>query len=334
LHFARRPAPTRLRRSGADRMTTLTVKDLTVEYLSGGYKVRPIQDLSFTAEAGQLVVLLGPSGCGKTTLLSCIAGLLTPTSGVIRVDDVDVLALRGASRSTYRRETVGVIFQAFNLIPSLSAQANVMVPLRLAAMGRAAAKRRATDLLDQVGLSDRGSHRPGQLSGGQQQRVAIARALAHDPPLVVADEPTAHLDSIQVEGVLRIIRDIAAAGRLVIIATHDDRITNLADQVVELVKHRKDVDAEPRTLHVEAGKVIFRQGDASDLVFVVESGTVEIFRELADGTEEYVTDIPTGRYFGELGPLLDLPRSASARAKTDVDLVGYPVKEFRARHRS
>jgi putative ABC transport system ATP-binding protein len=315
-------------------MTTLTVKDLTVEYLSGGYKVRPIQDLSFTAEAGQLVVLLGPSGCGKTTLLSCIAGLLTPTSGVIRVDDVDVLALRGASRSTYRRETVGVIFQAFNLIPSLSAQANVMVPLRLAAMGRAAAKRRATDLLDQVGLSDRGSHRPGQLSGGQQQRVAIARALAHDPPLVVADEPTAHLDSIQVEGVLRIIRDIAASGRLVIIATHDDRITNLADQVVELVKHRKDVDAEPRTLHVEAGKVIFRQGDASDLVFVVESGTVEIFRELADGTEEYVTDIPTGRYFGELGPLLDLPRSASARAKADVDLVGYPVKEFRARHRS
>jgi putative ABC transport system ATP-binding protein len=315
-------------------MTTLTVKDLTVEYLSGGYRVRPIQDLSFTAEAGQLVVLLGPSGCGKTTLLSCIAGLLTPTSGVIRVDDVDVLALRGASRSTYRRETVGVIFQAFNLIPSLSAQANVMVPLRLAAMGRAAAKRRATDLLDQVGLSDRGSHRPGQLSGGQQQRVAIARALAHDPPLVVADEPTAHLDSIQVEGVLRIIRDIAASGRLVIIATHDDRITNLADQVVELVKHRKDVDAEPRTLHVEAGKVIFRQGDASDLVFVVESGTVEIFRELADGTEEYVTDIPTGRYFGELGPLLDLPRSASARAKADVDLVGYPVKEFRARHRS
>jgi putative ABC transport system ATP-binding protein len=267
-------------------------------------------------------------------LLSCIAGLLTPTSGVIRVDDVDVLALRGASRSTYRRETVGVIFQAFNLIPSLSAQANVMVPLRLAAMGRAAAKRRATDLLDQVGLSDRGSHRPGQLSGGQQQRVASARALAHDPPLVVADEPTAHLDSIQVEGVLRIIRDIAASGRLVIIATHDDRITNLADQVVELVKHRKDVDAEPRTLQVEAGKVIFRQGDASDLVFVVESGTVEIFRELADGTEEYVTDIPTGRYFGELGPLLDLPRSASARAKADVDLVGYPVKEFRARHRS
>ena len=296
--------------------------------------MRPIQDLSFTAEGGQLVVLLGPSGCGKTTLLSCIAGLLTPTSGAIRVDDVDVLALRGASRSTYRRETVGVIFQAFNLIPSLSAQANVMVPLRLAAMGRAAAKRRATDLLEQVGLSDRGSHRPGQLSGGQQQRVAIARALAHDPPLVVADEPTAHLDSIQVEGVLRIIRDIAASGRLVIVATHDDRITNLADQVVELVKHRKDVDAEPRTLHAEAGKVIFRQGDASDLVFVVESGTVEIFRELADGTEEYVTDIPTGRYFGELGPLLDLPRSASARAKTDVDLVGYPVKEFRARYGS
>jgi putative ABC transport system ATP-binding protein len=312
-------------------MTTLTVKDLTVEYVSGGYRVRPIQDLSFTAEGGQLVVLLGPSGCGKTTLLSCIAGLLTPTAGEIRVDDLDVLGLRGARRSSYRRETVGVIFQAFNLIPSLSAQANVMVPLRLSGMGRAAARRRANDLLQQVGLGDRAGHRPGQLSGGQQQRVAIARAMAHDPPLAIADEPTAHLDSIQVEGVLRLIRDIAASGRLVIVATHDDRITQLADQVVDLVRHRREVDEGHRSLHVEEAKMIFRQGDASDLVYVVESGTVEIFRELADGAEEYITDIPAGHYFGELGPLLDLPRSASARAKTDVELTGYGVNEFRRR---
>jgi putative ABC transport system ATP-binding protein len=315
-------------------MTRLVVDNLTVEYVSGGYRVRPIHERSFTAENGQLVVLLGPSGCGKTTLLSCLAGLLTPTSGEIRVDDIEVTALRGASRSTYRRDTVGVVFQAFNLIPSLSARANVMVPLRLAGTGRAAARQRAGELLDQVGLSDRGGHRPGQLSGGQQQRVAIARALAHDPPLIIADEPTAHLDSIQVEGILRLIRDLAAAGRLVIIATHDDRITQLADQVVELTPHTPDVERGPHPLHAAAGDLIFRQGDPSDLVYVITSGTVAIFRERADGTEEPVVELGAGEYFGELGPLLNLPRSASARARSESELLGYGVREFRARYQS
>jgi putative ABC transport system ATP-binding protein len=312
-------------------MTTLTVKDLTVEYVSAGYRIRPIENLSFKAAHGQLVVLLGPSGCGKSTLLSCIAGLLTPTSGEITVDAIDVVNVRGARRSSYRRDTVGVIFQAFNLIPSLTAQVNVMVPLRIAGMGRSAARRRAMELLGLVGLDERAHHRPGQLSGGQQQRVAIARALAHDPPLVIADEPTAHLDSIQVESVLRLIRDIAATGRLVIIATHDDRITHIADQVVDLVQHRREIAPGPHHVHVAARNVIFRQGDASDRVYVVESGTVEIFRELADGTEEHLTEIPAGRYFGEFGPLLDLPRSATARATTDVELIGYGINDFRAR---
>lgn len=315
-------------------MTTLTVQNLTVEYVSAGYRLRPIEDLSFTAEGGQLVVLLGPSGCGKTTLLSCIAGLLTPADGAIRVDDIDVIGLRGARRSAYRRETVGVIFQAFNLLPSLSAQANVMVPLRLAGMGRRAARERAIDLLDQVRLADRATHRPGQLSGGQQQRVAIARALAHDPPVIVADEPTAHLDGIQVEVVLSLIREIAEAGRLVVVATHDNRVTRLADSVIDLVKHSTEVRGGPRAVQFGAGAIIFRQGDPSDVVYVVESGTVEIYRELVDGSEEPVIEKSAGGYFGELGPMLELPRGASARAKTNVELTAFPVEEFRARYSS
>jgi putative ABC transport system ATP-binding protein len=314
-------------------MTTLAIRDLTVEYVSAGYRLRPIENLSFTAEDGQLVVLLGPSGCGKTTLLSCIAGLLTPAAGEIEVDGIDVIALRGNSRSAYRRETVGVIFQAFNLIPSLSAQANVMVPLRLAGIRRSPARVRADELLAEVGLTDRRTYRPGQLSGGQQQRVAIARALAHDPPLLVADEPTAHLDAIQVEGVLRIIRDLAASGRLVVIATHDDRITQLADQVIELVPHRPDVPAAPMRRDVPAGQLIFRQGDVSDVVYVVESGAVDIFGERVDGTEEPVSARGSGEFFGELGPLLNLPRSASARARDDTTLTSYSVAEFRRRFR-
>ena len=312
-------------------MAALTITDLTVEYVSAGYRVRPIDKLSFEADLGQLVVLLGPSGCGKTTLLSCIAGLLTPAAGEIGFDGIDVLGLRGPRRADYRRDTVGVIFQAFNLIPSLSAQANVMVPLRLAGVSGGRARARADELLELVGLTDRKRNRPGQMSGGQQQRVAIARALAHDPPLVVADEPTAHLDAVQVEGVLRIIRDLARSGRLVIVATHDDRITQLADKVVELVPRRPEVASGPRAITLRAGELLFRQGEGSDLVYVVRAGYVDVFRELADGSEESIVHRGPGEYFGELGPLLNLPRSASARAISDTSLIGYPAMDFRRR---
>jgi putative ABC transport system ATP-binding protein len=315
-------------------MATLVTQDLTMEFSSGGYLVRPLHEFSFDADDGQLVVLLGPSGCGKTTLLSCLAGLLTPTSGSITLDGQKVSGLTGSALSEYRRHTVGVVFQAFNLIPSLSARWNVMIPLRLAGVSTKDARQRADVLLEQVGLEERGHHRPDQLSGGQQQRVAIARALVQDPPLVLADEPTAHLDYIQVDGVLRLLRGLAAPGRLVIVATHDERITQLADKVVELVPHLPDSAREPQPRSLTAGQLLFDQGDDSDLVYVVESGEVEIFRLRADGTEEHLTMVRPGSYFGELGPLFNLPRSAAARAVTDVDLIGYSPRLFRSLHPS
>jgi putative ABC transport system ATP-binding protein len=313
-------------------VATLVADEITMEFSSGGYLVRPLHDFSFTADDGQLVVLLGPSGCGKTTLLSCLAGLLTPTSGSITLDGMEATGLTGSALSHYRRHTVGVVFQAFNLIPSLSARSNVMIPLRLAGVPRKDARDRADALLEQVGLEERGHHRPGQMSGGQQQRVAIARALVQDPPLVLADEPTAHLDYIQVEGVLRLLRGIAAPGRLVIVATHDDRITQLADHVVELVPHLPESAREPQDVALVAGQVLFTQGDASDLVYVVTSGDVEIYRTREDGEERRLTVVGGGGYFGELGPLLNLPRAASARALTDTTLVGYSSRLFRTLH--
>ena len=315
-------------------MARLVVDDLTVEFPSSGYTVRPLDHFSFRAGDGELVVLLGPSGCGKTTLLSCLAGLLTPTSGSIDFDGTEVTGLGGAALSEYRRRTVGVVFQAFNLIPSLTARANVMVPLRLAHVPRAEAGARADALLDQVGLDERGHHRPGQMSGGQQQRVAIARALVQDPPLVLADEPTAHLDYIQVEGILRLLRGIAAPGRMVVVATHDDRITELADTVVELAPHLPDDQRQPRLSTLVAGAVLFRQGDPSDLVYVVESGEVELYRTRGDGSEERLAVAAPGNYFGELGPMLNLPRSANARALGDAVVTGYGTRLFRALHPS
>src|SRR5213076_546480 len=165
--------------------------------------------------------------------------------------------------------TVGVVFQAFNLVPSLSASENVQAPLRAAGTRGSAARRRAETLLAQVGLADRMTHRPADLSGGQQQRVAIARALAHDPPLVLADEPTAHLDYIQVDGVLRLLRDLAQPRRVGTVATHDERLLPLADLVVGLTA-LADHEALPlATVELAPGEVVFEQGDQGDLVYYV-----------------------------------------------------------------
>jgi len=292
----------------------LSIQDVVVEYSSGGYAVRPINGLSLDVAAGSLVILLGPSGCGKTTLLSCLGGILRPKSGAIKFADVDVTALEGRALGKYRRNTVGIVFQAFNLVPSLTAIENVIVPMRAAGMSRASARQRAEELLTQVGLADRLKHRPGDLSGGQQQRVAVARAIALDPPLILADEPTAHLDFIQVEGVLRLIRSLAHGERVVVVATHDSRILPLADRVVELVPELASTNRLPETVHVDAGEVLFEQCTMGDLIYVVSEGELEIVHELADGGEELVKVAAPGDYFGEIGPLFNMPRSATVRA--------------------
>jgi putative ABC transport system ATP-binding protein len=190
---------------------------------------------------------------------------------------------------------------------------------------------RADELLAQVGLADRADHRPGQMSGGQQQRVAIARALVHEPPLVVADEPTAHLDHIQVEGVLSLVRALATPGRLVLVSTHDDRLTHIADRVIELVPHFSGADREPVEVGLAAGQVLFHQGERGDLVYAVEEGEIEIYRILAHGAEEPLAVIGAGNYFGELGPMFNLPRSASARARTASRVTACSLRAFRRR---
>ncbi len=312
-------------------MSDLSIKDLVVEYSSGGYAVRPINGLNLEVAAGSLVILLGPSGCGKTTLLSCLGGILRPKSGTITFDDVDITKLEGGALAQYRRNTVGIVFQAFNLVPSLTALENVMVPMRAAGMSRASARQRAEELLTQVNLAERLKHRPGDLSGGQQQRVAVARAIALDPLLILADEPTAHLDFIQVEEVLRLIRSLAQGDRVVVVATHDSRILPMADHVVELAPALASTNRPPETVQLKAGEVLFEQCTMGDLIYVVSEGEFEIIRELADGGEELVKVAGPGDYFGEIGVLFHMPRSATVRARTDATAVGYTAQAFRER---
>jgi putative ABC transport system ATP-binding protein len=221
----------------------LAIRNLTVEYRNGGDTVRPFDSLDLDIHDGELVLLLGPSGSGKTTLLSSLAGLLTPSAGTIRLDGLDVTSLRGRSLTRYRQSGVGVVFQSFNLVPSLTARENVAAPLVAAGERRRAALERADELLSALDLGERLHHRPAKLSGGQQQRVAIARALAADPGLVLADEPTAHLDRVQVEGVLSLLRSLAAPGRIVIATTHDDRMLAIADRVIHLDRLHAPVPA-------------------------------------------------------------------------------------------
>ncbi|WP_082962484.1 ATP-binding cassette domain-containing protein [Mycobacterium sp. E342] len=310
-------------------MGDLRIKDLVVEYSVGGEALRVIDGLDLQVEAGSLVILLGPSGCGKTTLLSCIGGILSPTGGSIQVGDVDVTTLDRRRLTTYRRHTVGFVFQSFNLVPSLTALENVAVPLWAAGWSRRAARERAEALLTEFGLQDRMTHRPGDLSGGQRERVAVARAIALDPPLILADEPTAHLDQAQVQAVLRLLRELASGERIVVVATHDTRILPFADQVVRLLPDAAAVEGEPETVSLAKGSVLFEQGSMGDLIYVVADGELEVVRESADGTEELVKVVTPGEYVGELAPLFRMARSATVRARTDASVAGYTVEAFR-----
>lgn len=303
-------------------------EEVTVEFSGGGHVVRPLEGLSTRFDDGDLALLLGASGSGKTTLLSVLAAILSPTSGSVSVDGVEVTALTGAELNAYRRERVGIVFQAFNLVPSLNARENVEVPLRAAGRGGREARRRAVELLESFDLGHRLEHRAADMSGGQQQRVAVARALALDPPVVLADEPTAHLDYIQVDGLIRLLRSIADEGRTVIVSTHDERLTPVADRILDMTPAGADDVSFAREVRLAAGEVLFSEGDVGELAYVVKEGEIEIVRAGAGG-EELVARLSAGNYFGELAPVLKMPRTATARAGGETVVLALSGAELR-----
>jgi putative ABC transport system ATP-binding protein len=195
--------------------------------------VTALDDVTLAVQPGEIVGLSGPSGSGKSTLLHAIAGLLDPTDGTIEFRGNDLTNCSKRRRSRIRHEHVGLVFQQFHLLPSLSARANVSAPLVQAGIPQPERQKRASTLLEQVDLADRATHRPAALSGGEQQRVAIARALVSDPAVVLADEPTGELDTETGRRVLDVLAD-AASDRTIVLASHDENALAIADRIVRL----------------------------------------------------------------------------------------------------
>ena len=208
---------------------------VTKSFPAGEGVVEVLRGIDFDVPAGELTMLVGPSGCGKTTLISIIAGILTPTGGEVEIYGTPITRMTDAAKVAFRRSNVGFIFQQYNLLPALTAAENAAIPLVAAGMPMARAAGSASAILERIGMGAHRAKLPNQLSGGQQQRVAIARALVHAPRLIVCDEPTAALDAESGQTVLEILKDAAlASDRAVIVVTHDTRIFSFADRIASM----------------------------------------------------------------------------------------------------
>lgn len=214
---------------------SVKIENVEKTYKLGEILVPALKNTNIELKKGEFVAVMGPSGSGKTTLLNLIGALDKPTKGKIYVDEKDLTTLKEKELTKLRRRTVGYIFQFYNLIPVLSAFENVELPMLIAGVPTKERQERARQLLETVGLAERGDHRPDELSGGEQQRVAIVRALANKPSVVLADEPTGDLDSKTGKEVMQALRDLSRnEGATVIVVTHDPMVANLATRIFEM----------------------------------------------------------------------------------------------------
>jgi putative ABC transport system ATP-binding protein len=223
--------------------STVIAAGLCKAYTTAGSRVEVLRDVSVELLAGQLTALVGRSGSGKSSLLNVLGALTPPDSGSVQINGVDLVGLGSAAAARLRGEQIGFVFQAFNLLPHLTAAQNVALPYRRGVHAGATA---AKGLLGRLGLAERAGHRPGELSAGEQQRVALARALINDPAVILADEPTGNLDRETEQQLLGLFREIAAEGRTVLIVTHNDGVAEAADRVLRMDAGQLEAEASSR----------------------------------------------------------------------------------------
>jgi putative ABC transport system ATP-binding protein len=215
-------------------MSLLSARGVTKTYRTPAVDVEALRSVDLDIEQGEMVMIMGPSGNGKTTLLNCLSGLDTINAGSVEIHGTDIHKLSDAKRTAHRANTMGFIFQSYNLIPVLNATENVELPLLVTGVSAKDARRQSVEMLERVGLADRVHHHPNQLSGGEQQRVTIARALVSNPAIVWADEPTGNLDSETASDILDLIHELHRAGQTIVMVTHDPVIGRMGDRLVIL----------------------------------------------------------------------------------------------------
>lgn len=229
-------------------MAFIDIEQLAKHYPGGvlGEGIQALGGVDLTVEEGEFIGIMGPSGSGKSTLLAVLGSLCHPTSGRVRVDDIDVYALTSEQRADFRRKYLGFVFQSYNLISYLTALENVMLPLAVKRLPRAEKREQAQLVLKRVGLEERAGHLPGQLSGGEQERVAIARALVNHPPLILADEPTGSLDSASSASVMELLSELNRDGQTIVMVTHNSENRPWFQRVIFLRDGRVASDGDNR----------------------------------------------------------------------------------------
>jgi putative ABC transport system ATP-binding protein len=345
----------------------ISIAGLQHYYGEGENRHHVLRDIVLEIPPGEIVIMTGPSGSGKTTLLTLIGTLRTvqapdqPAHASLRVLQEE---LKGADRKQLidMRRQIGFIFQAHNLFESLTAIQNVMMAAELFDnVDLGAMRRRGIELLGRLGLGERIDHKPAKLSGGQKQRVAIARALVHDPPLILADEPTAALDKETGRKVVTLFEELADEGRTILMVTHDNRILDVADRIIRMVdgqitSNKLVSESEKLCTYLKscqifsgltvaqltevadqmfrerhpAGTTLFNQGDVGDKFYIIHSGGVDVRRTGADGKTETIAHLGEGKFFGEVALLEHQPRNATIVTTDDTVLYALDQAEFHA----
>lgn len=226
-------------------MPILSARDVTKTYRSGSLEVQALRDVDLDVDAGEFVVVMGPSGNGKTTLLNCLSGLDDIDAGWVEVEGQSIHELSDRKRTKHRAGSMGFVFQAFNLIPVLSAVENAELPLLVNGHTPRQARKAAIEMLDRVGLGERLDHKPNELSGGEQQRVTIARALVAEPAIIWADEPTGNLDSETAGSVLDLMAEVNSHGQTIVMVTHEPDLMEIADRLVTIRNGEVEYDGVP-----------------------------------------------------------------------------------------
>ena len=333
-----------------DRQPAVELHSVVKTFQTAAGVFTALKSVDLRVEQGEFVGVIGRSGSGKSTLINMITGIDRPTSGAVYVAGTPVHTLNEGQMAVWRGRNLGIVFQFFQLLPTLSLLDNVMLPMDFCSTFPARERpRRALDLLDQVGMADHAHKLPAAISGGQQQRVAIARALANDPPILIADEPTGNLDSRTADSVFGLFDDLVKRGKTILMVTHDNDLARrvsrtiiLSDgEVIEqfLARTFPALDEDQliwvtRRLEVrkcEPGVAIVRRGDPPDRFYIIVRGKVEVFITGPFGQEMLVATMQAGQYFGEVELLRGGTRIATVRAAHDtgVEVAAIEAETFR-----